>query len=119
MFDDFDFRDHPDTVTIELAGQEVPFFLGRKSFALAKKEGVDVGEVMQEVETTSEADFLANIDAFASLLWVGLLVFDDISVSRTELADVLSMQDMQRLQSTITTAFGEVIEEEGETVGKE
>ena len=112
MFEDFDYRDHPDTTTITLAGQELPFFLGRKSFAVAKDEGVDAGEILSGAMDADESDVLGNIDAFASLLWVGLLVFSDIDVSRTEIADVLSLKEMQRLQSEITDAFGEVVEDE-------
>jgi len=117
MFDDFDFRDHPDTTTIDVAGQTLPFFLGRKSFARAKEEGIDAGAIMEKAMDMDDADVLANIDAFASLLWVGLLVFDDVKVSRDELADVLSVRDMQRLQHQITEAFGSV-DEENDTTGK-
>lgn len=116
MFDDFDFRDHPDTTTIDVAGQTLPFFLGRKSFALAKEQGVDAGAIISNAEDVDESDVIASIDTFASLLWVGLLVFDDVDVTQEQLADVLSVRDMQRLQGQITEAFGGA--EEEATAGK-
>jgi len=97
-----DFRDHPDTIEIPLAGQTPPWFLGRKSFALAKEHGVDPDTVLQDVrdaQTTLEA-----FDRVARLVWAGLLVFDD-DLTIDDVADAMSLQDLQRVQQPIAEAF--------------
>ena len=112
MFENFGFRDHPDTITITLAGQELPFFLGRRTFTIAKKRGVDPGDILNATMDADDEDLVDNIDAFAALLWLGVLVFPDIDVTREEIADVLSLREIQSIQEDITAAFGELIEED-------
>ena len=112
MFEDFDYRNHPDTIKITLAGEELPFFIGRKSFALAKEEGIEYGDVLKAAQDPDESDIMGNLDNFGKLVWIGLLVFDDIDVSWEQVANLLTTKQMQRIGDKMSKAFGDVIEEE-------
>lgn len=113
MFKDFDFRDHPDTIEVELAGQTLPWFLGRKSFRLAKERGVEISEVLQTARSAQKNEDLNEaIDTIAKLVWTGFLVFDE-ELEIDAVADRMSLQDIPRLKGTIMGEF-EKLKEAGD-----
>jgi len=63
--------DHPDAITLEIAGKEVPWLLNKMAFEEAAEEGIDFGQ-FQDLD---DDDVQGNLDALAALLYVGTIPF--------------------------------------------
>lgn len=99
-------KSHPDTVTLEWMGETWHWFLGKRSFEVAQKRGVPM-EQLTGALSMEEGNLGGNLEAFALLLWVGLLPFED-APEREYVEAMLSMGDMMRLMEPITSAMGDL-----------
>lgn len=101
-------RDHPDTITVEFAGEERSWFFGGATYDAAR-DTVDLSSVLKQHEESE-----AGIDAFCYLLWAGFAVFGtDLSPAEIKLR--MSVAEMNRLQPKILPAIqGQTDEGAGE-----
>lgn len=108
-------RQHPDTLTVPLAGEERPWFLGKVTFDLAKGRGVELGDVLksfEDVGADAGVETLAPmLDAFGRLLWLGMLPFDE-SLAESDVTDYLSVGDLTRLAPALLAKLGDAADEQ-------
>jgi hypothetical protein len=112
-----DASDHPDTLTLDIAGKEVPWLLNKQAFEAAQEEGIhlaDFGDV-------DEDDVQGNLDALAHLLYIGTLPFEDQDTPTLEDFDaVLTPRVASEVGPKIMAQFQGLTDEEVEAaVGKE
>ena len=102
---------HPDTVVIPLAGLDMPWFLGKVTFDLAKTRGMEFGDVLGQFDDLEEgADLSPLFDAFGQLLYFGMLPFD-ASLEQGDVTDVLSVGDLHRIFPMLSGAMGQAQED--------
>jgi len=68
------YEDAPSTITVEIGGEERPWYLGAKSFEIARdNHGLEPDEVLAEVQ--DDAPVESGIERVSRLVWTGFLVF--------------------------------------------
>lgn len=98
-------RNHPDTIEIEFAGKERPYFIGNRTFALLRERGFDPNKVFPfdlTEEEIEEEGITGQSDRAAQLVWAGLLPFDED----------LELEDVEALMSAreMTALYREIIQ---------
>lgn len=108
-------KNHPDTVTVEIAGEERPWFLGKVTFDLAKARGLDLSEVLGRFETVGEDAGLAQlapmIEHFGRLLYFGMLPFQE-DLEESDITDFLSVADLPRLLPVLMDPLSDFADDE-------
>ena len=113
FFDDL--REHPDTIELEVAGQPVPWLLTKSAFEAAEEEG----HSMADFQNLEEEDVQGNLDALATLLWIGTRPFD-LDVSKAEFDEILTPRVAGEVAPRVMAQFEGLADEEVEdVVGKE
>jgi len=108
-------HDHPDALTLEIAGQEVPWLLNKKALSEAADEGID----FQEFEELEEDDMQGNLDALEALIYTGTLPFDE-GPTREEVGAVITPRIAAQVAPQVMSQFQGLEDEEIEAaVGKE
>ena len=127
-----DYTDHPDTIEVELAGKTLPWFLGAESFELAQERGVEMGEIMTQLQSLSELDendiegqVSEGVRSVIVLVWVGFLVFEpDLKTSEVRrlvsfpVSDALFGPIMQHLNGIEDEQLAEMAEQAADDSGK-
>jgi len=109
--------DHPDAVTLNIAGKEVPFLLNKQAFERAGEEGVDLASFSD----VDEEDVQGNLEALAALLYIGTLPFEGRDTpSMKDLDVVLTPRIASEVAPQAMAQFQGLADEEIEDVaGKE
>ena len=106
---------HPDTVTVAIAGEERPWFLGKVTFDLAKAKNIELGDILGQFEDVDEDAALGSVsgmlDNFGQLLYFGMLPFQE-DLELEEVTDFLSLGDVPRLLPVIMAPLSEHAEVE-------
>lgn len=111
-FKDFDYRTHPDTIQIDIAGQTFDWFLGKRSFDLAKERGTEMDEIFDAAAKGLDG----SLETFQRMVWVGMLPF----YPDLEAEDIpVSVGDMPRLQPKIIAPLNELADELQAHAGEE
>jgi len=97
---DPDYENDPATITVEIGGEERPWYLGAESFEIAREQhGIEPGEVLKD--SISEDGAIADgIESVTNIVWVGFLVFDD-TLTRRDVKKVLSFPPPKALMGPI------------------
>jgi len=107
--------DHPDALTLEIAGKEVDWLLNKRAMELAAEEGID----LQDFEDVDEGDMQGNLDALAALLYIGTLPFDD-GPDLDEFDSVITPRVATQVGPQVMAQFEGLTDEQvEEVVGKE
>ena len=110
-------RNHPDTVTVTIAGEDRPWFLGKVSFDLAAAKGIELGDVLSQFEGIEEDSGLGALsgmlDSFGQLLYFGMLPFEE-SLEPGDVSDLLSIGDLPRLLPVIMAPLSDHAQSEAE-----
>jgi hypothetical protein len=110
--------DHPDALTLEIAGKEVPWLLNKSALSEAASEGID----FSEFEELAEDDVEGNLDALECLIYAGTLPFNgDVDTpTRDEIAGVITPRIAADVAPQVMRQFEGITDEEIEAaVGKE
>jgi len=108
--------EHPDALDLEIAGKSVPFLLNNSAFGAAKSEGIDFAE-FSDLE---DDDVAGNMEALASLLYVGTIPFDRETPTKEELDEALTPRIASQIGPEVMAQFEGLEDEEiEEVVGKE
>jgi hypothetical protein len=99
--------DHPDAIELEIAGQSFHWLLNKSAFEQGKEEGVDFSQ-FRELE---EDDVEGNLDALASLLYVGTLPFD-APIEKADFDAVLTPRLAAELGPKVMAQFEGLTDEE-------
>ena len=113
---DVDYEDHPATVRVKLAGQELPWFLGTESFHIARDHDVDVADILSSLEALSKdaGDGAAVTEALTSvsdLVWAGFLVFDP-DITRKQVRRLISVPVRPELLRPIKAHLSDLSDEQ-------
>ena len=113
---DVDYEDHPATVRVQLAGQELPWFLGTETFHIAREHDVDVADILSSLEALSKdsSDGAAVTEALTSvsdLVWAGFLVFDR-EITRKEVRRLISVPVRSDLIKPIKAHLSDLSDEQ-------
>lgn len=76
--------EHPDAIVLEIAGKEVDWLLNKSAFEQAQDEGID----LQEFDEVEEDDIQGNLDALATLLYIGTIPFREAGEETPSLEDL-------------------------------
>lgn len=97
---DPDYETDPATITVEIGGEERPWYLGAESFEIAReKHEIEPGEVLKD--SISEDGAIADgIESVTNIVWVGFLVFDE-TLTRRDVKRVLSFPPPKTLMGPI------------------
>jgi hypothetical protein len=86
---DPDYENDPSTITVEVLGEERPWYLGAQSFELAREQhGIEPGDILKE-SVAEDGTVADGIEAVTNLVWIGFLVFDE-ELTRRDVKRVLS-----------------------------
>jgi hypothetical protein len=108
--------DHPDCLDLEIAGKEVPFLLTKSALEDAKEKGIDLAGFRD----LDEGDVLGNLDALATLLFVGTLPFEQEMPTKEDFDQVLTPSVAAEVGPRVMAQFEGLTDEEVEAVvGKE
>lgn len=104
---------HPDTVTVTVAGEDRPWFLGKVTFDLARQRGIEVGDLLSSVDAAGDdADQLAPmIDKVGRLVFVGLLPFEE-GLEEADVTDLISVGELPGLVKAIMDPLQDIAEDE-------
>lgn len=111
---------HPDSITIEIGGKEVPWLLNKSAIETAKEEdGID----LQELEQIDEENLEEALDGLAALFYIGTIPFrengDDVPTLE-DFDDVITPRTAHRVAPRLMAHYQGLTDEEiEETVGKE
>jgi hypothetical protein len=107
--------DHPDALTLEIAGVEVPWLLNKAAFSQAADEGID----FQAFSDLEEDDTQGNLEALEALIYVGTLPFDG-GPTREEIGEVITPRVAAEVAPQVMAQFKGLDDQEIEAaVGKE
>ena len=106
---------HPDTATVEIAGEDRPWFLGKVTFDLAAAKGIELGKVLSQFEAIGDdagLDAVSGlIGSFGDLLYFGMLPFDE-DLEPADVTDLLSIGDLHRLMPVLMASLQDHAEAE-------
>lgn len=118
---DKDLSEHPDTITVELAGEELPWFIGRRTFGLVRRHPGQETTFSSILDDAMDAQDGAaeQVDKMARIMWAGFLPFES-DLSFDLVADMISFGDLPRLQQVLDDNFGKLrdLAEQEEDLGK-
>lgn len=101
-------RKHPDTVMVELCGEERPWILGKVTFDMAREAGTDLGEILGQFDGMDADGGLGAVDtmlgAFGSLLYFGMRPFEE-GLQEEDVTTFLSVGDIERLSPILLGQF--------------
>ena len=86
---DVEYEADPNTISVNYRGHEIPWYLGTRSFEIAReKHGIEPEEILSDpAELTGESSVADGIESIRLLVWAGFLVFDaDLEPSDLELS---------------------------------
>jgi len=107
--------EHPDAIVLEIAGKEVDWLLNKSAFEQAQDEGID----LQEFDEVEEDDIQGNLDALATLLYIGTLPFED-GPELEDFDDVITPRVAAEVGPRVMAQFEGLTDEQIEDVmGKE
>lgn len=106
--------DHPDTIQIKIAGEELPFFLGRRTFDLVKDhpDEPEMGfvEILEGgMESVQSDNPKSRMDQIGRMVWAGFLPFEP-DLEYEVVSNQLSIGDLPRLAKTIRSEFDKLTE---------
>ena len=107
--------DHPDAITLEIAGKEVPWLLNKSAFEAAADEGIDFDK-FQDLDDT---DVQGNLDALAAVLYIGTIPFRQAGEempSRDEFDNVLTPRVAAKVGPQVMAQFQGLTDEQIEEV---
>ena len=110
--------EHPDAITLEIAGKEVPWLLTKEALSKASDEGID----FTEFESISEDDVEGNLNALESLIYAGTLPFGEETETptREEIGSVITPRIAAEVAPQVMAQFQGLADEEIDAaVGKE
>lgn len=110
---DVDYEQHEDTLQVELAGTELPWFIGRVTFDLVRQHDDDVDFAKLLTEAADAAEGAApdeQIDTIGRVIWAGMLPFEP-DLDYDVVARAISFQDLPRLAAFVKETFDELNDE--------
>ncbi len=113
---DPDYEKDSATITVEVQGEELPWYLGAKSFELAReKEGLEPDDILVDVDP--DKPIATGIERVSRLVWAGWLVFDeDLSVE--DVKALISFPPPEPLINPITERLEAMQDEQTQGLGK-
>lgn len=111
----FDPREHPDKITFEIGGKEVPWLISKEALELASNEGIEP----EDLEASTEDAIDEAMDALARLLYVGTLPFREAGEKTPELEDfsrVITPRTANRVGPKLKAQFEGIDDEQAKEV---
>jgi hypothetical protein len=104
--------EHPDTLEIELAGETLPFFLGRRTFDLVDDhpDEVDFVSILEGgMAAAGSENPKDRMDQIGRIIWAGMLPFEE-DLDYDLIKRWLSIGDLPRLANVIQGEFKKLVE---------
>jgi hypothetical protein len=112
---DPDYENDPSTITVEVLGEERPWYLGAESFELAREQhGIEPGEILKK-SVAEDGTVAGGIEAVTNLVWIGFLVFDE-DLTRRDVKQVLSFPPSPELVGPINKHMSRLNDEANEDI---
>lgn len=110
-----DYENDPATITVKIAGEERPWYLGAESFEIAREQhGLEPGDILQD-SVTGEEGLEDGIESVVGLVWIGFLVFDD-SVEKRDVKRLISFPPEDELIDPINEHMNKMNDEEAASI---
>jgi hypothetical protein len=106
-----DLTEHPDCIQLEIAGKEVNWLLTKQAFDKAQEEGID----LTDFDDVEEEDVRGNLEALATLLYIGTLPFED-GPSKEDFDLVMTPRTAAEVGPKVMAQFQGLADEEVEAV---
>ena len=112
-----DYEDDPATITVEVQGEELPWYLGAKSFKLAReKKDLEPDDILVDVDP--DKPIATGIQRVSRLVWAGWLVFDE-DLSIEDVKALISFPPPDGLMNPITERLDQMPDDQTQGLGKD